>query len=45
MGTLPTAAVAGQLAARGYADLTLLDGGFPAWRAAGGEVEAGEGAP
>ena len=40
-----TAAVAGQLAARGYADLTLLDGGFPAWRAAGGEVEAGEGAP
>lgn len=36
------AAVASQLAARGYAQLSLLDGGLAAWQAAGGPLSAGE---
>ncbi len=33
-----TAAVAGRLAERGYRELSLLDGGLPAWTAAGGPL-------
>jgi len=43
-GLQATAAVAGQLAARGYTQLSLLDGGLAAWRAAGGPLSDG-GAP
>lgn len=40
-----TAAVAGQLAARGYGELMLLSGDLAAWRAAGGAIEDPGGEP
>lgn len=39
-----TAAVAGRFAERGYEDLTLLSGGFAAWREADGPVDEPRGA-
>ncbi len=38
-----TAAVAGRFAERGYEDLTLLMGGFDAWRETGGPVDEAAG--
>jgi rhodanese-related sulfurtransferase len=39
------AAVAVRLQARGYENLVILQGGFQAWRQAGGPVTDGEAGP
>jgi rhodanese-related sulfurtransferase len=42
---LPVAAVAVRLQARGYENLVILQGGYEAWRQAGGPVTDGEAGP